>query len=135
MKQISPCDRYLTGRFVHLRISYQIPIQAFLQKHYKPFPYKGVSFARFIRLYFQEPSSKFNAPAIDEAILSLSTTAEITASRICLKARTIISWIQSDWTCESFSESLACEEKQRTNIIQHEKAYIHNITFYRICGR
>ncbi|KAL0538361.1 hypothetical protein IC582_027379 [Cucumis melo] len=51
------------------------------------------------------PRSRFNVAATETAILSMSTAA-MTARRICLKARTIISCMQSDCTCESFSESL-----------------------------
>jgi hypothetical protein len=33
--------------------------------------------------------------------------------------------MQSDCTCESFSESLTCEDNQNANIIQHGKAHVH----------
>jgi hypothetical protein len=33
--------------------------------------------------------------------------------------------MQSDCTCESFSESLTCEDKKNANIIQHGKAHVH----------
>ena len=60
----------------------------------------------FNSLFPGTPSIRFSAAAIDIANFSGLTTAAITACRMCLKARTIISWIQSDCTCDNFSESL-----------------------------
>lgn len=61
------------------------------------------------------PSIKFKAAAIDRAFSSALIAAAITAWRTCLKARTIISWIQRDCTCDNFSESLTWSRKRNSN--------------------